>query len=142
VASFLGASNLIRLQAVTLNGDRATVDLGAGRSAIVPRSALSNHGDHHDLSLGVRPEKLSIIGRDASVPPGYNALVGQVRVATFTGVGNHYVVITEGSEELTVYVQNLGDAAAPRTGEDVQVIWSAEHAFVVAGHNEGEPEAP
>ena len=131
VATFLGASNLMAVTSVQHAGDRATISLGGGQHVSVDASALPQGVLPGDLSVGVRPEKNSIAAEGAAISPARNVLTGQVRVATFTGVGNQYLVATDAGGEFTVYAQNLGDAAAPRTGERVQLTWPIAHTFVV-----------
>jgi spermidine/putrescine transport system ATP-binding protein len=83
------------------------------------------------VKVGVRPEKISIGASSASPPPGHNQLRGQVRVSTFTGVGNQYLVDTASGVEVTVYAQNIGQELAPRSGENVTLTWPVEHTFAV-----------
>ena len=56
---------------------------------------------------------------------------GRVRVSTFTGVGNQYIVATASGVEVTVYAQNIGSQFAPRSGENVMLTWPEEHTFTV-----------
>jgi hypothetical protein len=83
------------------------------------------------VKVGVRPEKITILPAEAPLPSGHNSLRGRVMVATFTGVGNQYVVAVSSGEEFTVYAQNAGDSSAPRPGEEVVLAWSVDHTFVV-----------
>jgi len=140
VATFLGASNLLAVEAVSISGAVATIALGQGRSVKVNTTALLESGQTRELCLGVRPEKIKILPAGDAAAAGENQLDGQVRVATFTGVGNQYLVATTAGEEFTVYVQNAGDQQAPRTGDSVQLVWPIEHTFVVATHGSEERE--
>jgi hypothetical protein len=60
-----------------------------------------------------------------------NTLRGRVRVSTFTGVGNQYLVEMASGDDITVYAQNIGEDLAPRSGEDVVLSWPIEHTFAV-----------
>jgi spermidine/putrescine transport system ATP-binding protein len=126
VATFLGASNLLSGRVSDRSGAVATVALDAGVSVRVPTSRLP--GDDAVVKVGVRPEKISLGGPSGD---GRNALRGRVRVSTFTGVGNQYLVETPWGDDLTVYAQNIGEETAPRSGEEVTLTWPVEHTFAV-----------
>jgi spermidine/putrescine transport system ATP-binding protein len=138
VATFLGASNLLAVDHVRLSGDVATISLGGGKTMKVLASALPKDLRSVQLCIGVRPEKISMLALGQQVEPTHNVIEGQVRVATFTGVGNQYLVETTTGEEFTVYVQNAGNEYAPRAGEQVQLTWPIDHTFVVVAENLGE----
>jgi spermidine/putrescine transport system ATP-binding protein len=126
VATFLGASNLLAGRVSDRSGGVATVALDAGVSVRVPTSRLP--GDEAVVKVGVRPEKISL---GAAAGDGRTSLRGRVRVSTFTGVGNQYLVETPWGDDLTVYAQNIGEEAAPRSGEEVTLTWPIEHTFAV-----------
>lgn len=126
VASFLGASNLLAGRVSDRGGPVATVTLDAGATLRVPVDRLP--GADVAVKVGVRPEKISLGG---AAGEGRNSLAGRVRVSTFTGVGNQYIVETPWGTEVTVYAQNIGDDAAPRSGEEVTLTWPVEHTFAV-----------
>jgi spermidine/putrescine transport system ATP-binding protein len=52
-------------------------------------------------------------------------------MSTYIGVSNQYKVEGPGGTELTVYVQNLGEAEVPAPGRKVRLTWRPEHTFVV-----------
>jgi spermidine/putrescine transport system ATP-binding protein len=106
------------------------VALDAGGSFTVPTTRIPE-GLSGAVKVGVRPEKITILPAEASLPSGHNSVRGRVMVATFTGVGNQYVVEVPSGEEFTVYSQNAGDSSAPRPGEEVVLAWSVDHTFVV-----------
>ncbi len=126
VATFLGASNLLSGRVSDRSGAVATVALDAGVGVRVPTSRLP--GDDAVVKVGVRPEKISLGGSSGD---GRNSLRGRVRVSTFTGVGNQYLVETPWGDDLTVYAQNIGEETAPRSGEEVTLTWPVEHTFAV-----------
>jgi spermidine/putrescine transport system ATP-binding protein len=93
-------------------------------------------GPHHGnaVSVGVRPEKVTLVAGDQSTNGNTNVLRGTVVVASFLGVSIQYVVRAAGGEELTVFAQNL-DGAEPESlgpGREVQLAWDPQHTFVVA----------
>jgi spermidine/putrescine transport system ATP-binding protein len=130
VATFLGASNL--LTGEVLRRDHETVTVAAHGGTFL----ATLDGDSHDagsgpVRVGVRPEKVHIRTDDQDPEPGWNAVRGTLMVATFTGVGNQYLVEGPEKTSLTVYEQNNGGDAAPRAGERVLLTWRPEHTFVV-----------
>jgi spermidine/putrescine transport system ATP-binding protein len=131
VATFLGASNLLAGSISDDSGGRTAITLRDGSSVSVPSDRVPDLNGTRDVKIGVRPEKISISPAGANAPAGHNALHGQVRVSTFTGVGNQYLVDTTSGVELTVYAQNIGQETAPRSGERVLLTWPVEHTFAV-----------
>jgi spermidine/putrescine transport system ATP-binding protein len=131
VATFLGASNLLTGEISNTNGSLVTITLGDGSTLLVPAECVPALHDEAVIKVGVRPEKISIGSSDTGAPAGHNLLRGQVRVSTFTGVGNQYLVDTPSGVEVTVYAQNIGQELAPRSGENVTMTWPIEHTFAV-----------
>lgn len=131
VATFLGASNLLTGDVVAGAGSVSTINLTDGATLSVPTTRLPDLLGGHTVKVGVRPEKISILGVGDSVVSGQNSLRGRVVVSTFTGVGNQYLVEMASGVEITVYAQNIGQDLAPRSGEEVMLTWPVEHTFVV-----------
>ena len=131
VASFLGASNLLAGSIVSTSGSRTTIAIDGGGTIVVPVNHVPDLGGSTAVKVGVRPEKIGIFPADTDVQPGHNAINGRVRVSTFTGVGNQYIVETTLGVEVTVYAQNIGNQLAPRSGDEVILSWPEEHTFTV-----------
>ncbi len=131
VASFLGASNLLAGSIVSTSGSRTTIAIDGGGSIVVPVNHVPDLGGSTAVKVGVRPEKIGIFPAGTDVQPGHNAIGGRVRVSTFTGVGNQYIVETTLGVEVTVYAQNIGNQLAPRSGDEVILSWPEEHTFTV-----------
>jgi spermidine/putrescine transport system ATP-binding protein len=131
VATFLGASNLLAGEITSASGPFSTVTLTDASTLCVPSDRVPPMGGASNVKVGVRPEKISIGATDATTPAGHNALRGRVRVSTFTGVGNQYLVDTASGVEVTVYAQNIGQESAPRSGDNVTLTWPIEHTFAV-----------
>lgn len=129
VATFLGASNLLAGSVSGTESTTAIVRLGDATVLRVPidRTPVGVTS----VKVGVRPEKISIVPGSFDATATTNVLTGQVRVSTFTGVGNQYLVATSGGVEVTVYAQNIGHEVAPRSGETVTLTWPVEHTFAV-----------
>jgi spermidine/putrescine transport system ATP-binding protein len=131
VATFLGASNLLAGSVSAVANAVATVDLADGGAVAVPSDRLPEARPGARVKVGVRPEKISITSATTSPTPGHNALRGRVRVSTFTGVGNQYLVEMPWGQDITVYAQNIGQGIVPHSGEEVVLTWPVEHTFAV-----------
>lgn len=131
VATFLGASNLLAGKVTAQHGDVTTVALDIGATLEVPTSRVPVSNVGTSIKVGVRPEKIRIRAQSASATSSGNHLRGRVRVSTFTGVGNQYLVQMSSGQDITVYAQNIGEELAPRSGEDVVLSWPIEHTFAV-----------
>jgi len=131
VASFLGASNLLTGTLSSDDGRFATVKLSDETKLLVPTERVPDLAGSKSVRVGVRPEKISIGALNSRNQSGDNALRGRVRVSTFTGVGNQYLVDTASGVVVTVYAQNIGQDSAPRSGEEVELTWPVEHTFAV-----------
>jgi spermidine/putrescine transport system ATP-binding protein len=130
VAGFLGASNLLDGEIVSLNGT-ATVRLVTGEVIGADDTDLPADAGP-SVRVGVRPEKITIVSVDEEATPGWNQVVGTVRMSTYIGVNYQYKVEGPGGHELTVFVQNQGAVGShPAAGQQVRLEWLPEHTFVV-----------
>ena len=132
VATFLGASNLLGGVVSAVDGATSSVGLTDGGAVAVPTSRLPEARVGAPVKVGVRPEKISIADVGVAPRAGHNSLRGRVRVSTFTGVGNQYLVEMPWGADITVYAQNIGEELVPRSGEDVLLTWPVEHTFAVS----------
>jgi ABC-type Fe3+/spermidine/putrescine transport system ATPase subunit len=114
-----------------IDGLTATVTLVSGDALRLAVDRLPEARVGSSVKVGVRPEKISIGLSHGDAGTDHNALRGRVRVSTFTGVGNQYLVEMPWGADLTVYAQNIGQASAPRSGDDVVLTWPIEHTFAV-----------
>jgi spermidine/putrescine transport system ATP-binding protein len=123
VAGFLGKSNLLN---GTITGD-GTIQLADGS---VLRA--STNGTRGAVSLGVRPEKISL-GNG-----GVNRLSGKVKESAYIGVATEVVVMTPVGE-MTVFHQNVeAGGVAPAPGSRVTLSWAPDATFVVDRGDRGE----
>jgi len=123
VAGFLGKSNLLE---GTITGE--------GLVRLVDGSELraSTNGTRGPVSIGVRPEKISL-GNG-----GVNRLEGKVKESAYIGVATEVVVATQVGE-LTVFHQNVeAGGVAPAPGSLVTLSWAPEATFVVDRGDRGE----
>lgn len=116
VAGFLGKSNLLD---GTVAGD------GLVRLADGSELRARTNGSQGPISVGVRPEKISL--REG----GANRLSGKVKESAYIGVATE-VVVTTPVGELSVFHQNVeAGGVVPPPGTAVTVSWAPEATFVV-----------
>jgi spermidine/putrescine transport system ATP-binding protein len=129
VANFLGQSNLVMTTVVERSGDTMVVDC-QGQEVRV--DASRSHADGGRAWLGVRPEKISATPAGAQPPAGSNVLSGgKVSDVSFVGVSTQYLVAMPWGQELMVFEQNTGRHTALHYGDDVDLSWSPDHAFLL-----------
>jgi spermidine/putrescine transport system ATP-binding protein len=139
VANFLGQSNLLRATVMNSPGSPdgvADLDVHGVRLRL-PVDRLG--GRKSKLWLGVRPEKLRLLGNmaDSNMADSNmadtadeNRLTGVVTDASFTGLATHYLVRLPWGQELMVVQQN--DGARPASpGAQVTLGWAPEHGFAL-----------
>ncbi len=139
VAGFLGASNLLPGVVKERSPEAVLVALAGGDVVRVPPARFPD-GAGGTVKVGVRPEKLVIEAEPTEAPAGANSVTGTLRMATYIGVSHQFRVEGPGGAELTVYVQNLDSARAPRPGERVRLVWRPEDTFAVVASEEATEE--
>jgi len=135
VANFLGQSNLLEARVMSRAGaTRAMAELDVhGVSLRLPVDRMA--GDATSLWLGVRPEKLRLVGAtDLGKGDDHhheqNRLTGVVTDASFTGLATNYLVRLPWGQELMVVQQNDGTRPAA-SGAQVTLGWAPEHGFAL-----------
>ncbi|KRC50528.1 spermidine/putrescine ABC transporter ATP-binding protein [Leifsonia sp. Root227] len=130
VANFLGQSNLFVGPILDGGGDVLGVDV-AGQRIQVPRSrAQRNTGN---VTVGVRPEKLTLHPDPSGIPSGANLLgPGRVIDVSFSGVSTQYLVDVPGAGTIVVFAQNLSSGPVASLGGEVWIAWDPSHTFVLA----------
>jgi len=130
VANFLGQSNLFAGPVVDSAGDTIGVEV-AGHRVQVPRSRAQRSSG--TVTVGVRPEKLTLHTGEETIPGGANRLgPGRVIDVSFSGVSTQYLVDVPGIGSVVVFAQNLASGPAAGFGDQVWVSWDAAHTFVLA----------
>jgi spermidine/putrescine transport system ATP-binding protein len=132
VADFLGQSNIFRGQASAVNA--STVEVAAGGTTIrVPAErAAKNSGD---VSVGVRPEKMSIHAGKVASSSTRNALSGgRVFDVDFTGVSSQFSVDFGALGTVVVFEQNLNALPSVNIGDEVSVSWEIDRGFGLVDH--------
>jgi spermidine/putrescine transport system ATP-binding protein len=127
VANFLGQSNLLKATVKRRTGTTAELDVH-GVSLRLPEDRLK--ATTTELWLGVRPEKLRLVGPTNGDDAGQNQLTGVVVDASFTGLATNYLVKLPWGQELMVVQQNDGARSAAR-GAQVTLGWAPEHGFAL-----------
>jgi len=128
VANFLGQSNLIMVDVIDTLDDRVMVDCNGQKVGVV-RSR--SHATGRNAWLGVRPEKV-FLGAAAEDYDRSNVLTGgRVTDVSFVGVSTQYLVAMPWGQELMVFEQNTGQRPSFRNGDEVDVVWSPAHAFLL-----------
>jgi spermidine/putrescine transport system ATP-binding protein len=135
VAGFLGASNLLPGTVEPGSDAYGVVRLGDATAVSVPRSQLEGRTR---VDVGVRPEKIRLLGAGADEPraaDGLNVLPGRIRSSAYTGVSTQYEVALADGHAVVVYEQNLERALGGvqrQAGENVRICWSADDTFALA----------
>lgn len=138
VANFLGQSNLFTGEVVSSESDSITVDI-AGVGVKVPRERAQRHAG--EVTIGVRPEKLSISATEPAKAAGVNILgPGVVTDVSFTGVSTQYLVQVPGLPVITVFAQNMAFGPVVEQGAQVWVSWAVQHGFGLADEPAAQPK--
>ena len=129
VANFLGQSNLIAGRIQSRDGDMTKVDMH-GIIVSVPRDRT--HAESNEGWVGIRPEKV-LIGHvgEALDAPGNTIPGGIVSDVSFVGVSTQYLVRMPWGQELQVFEQNTGRRRLFRVGDEVELSWRPEYAFLL-----------
>ncbi|MCL6689888.1 ABC transporter ATP-binding protein [Pseudomonas sp. R3.Fl] len=133
VASFLGNSNFLRVQAQ----GNAAARFESASLAIRPTGGLR---EGQDLVLMIRPEKaLALSAEQAAAQPlqaGWNEVGATVQEVVFLGESQTCSVTTVGGTQLTLKALSGGQPLHP--GSPVRVRWAAADACVYSQWNESD----
>jgi len=129
VANFLGQSNLVRAEVTEPSGDMVGVDCH-GQKVSVPTERA--HAVTGSCWLGVRPEKILAVPTGADHDATVNVLAGgRISDVSFVGVSTQYLVRMPWEQELMVFEQNTQQRPRLGFGDEVDLTWSREHAFLL-----------
>lgn len=130
VANFLGQSNLFVGPVQEVGADVVGVEVG-GRRVSIPRARAQR--DSGRVTVGVRPEKLTLHPSPDAIPSGANSLgPGRVTDVSFSGVSTQYLVDIPGVGTIVVFAQNMHSGPVASLGATVWVAWDPSHTFVLA----------
>ncbi|GAA3893929.1 ABC transporter ATP-binding protein [Leifsonia kafniensis] len=127
VANFLGQSNLFVGPVVGNTSTSIAVDV-AGTRIVVPTARAHRHAG--EITVGVRPEKLSLHTEAPVIDSGRNLLgPGRVVDVSFSGVSTQYLVEVAGVGSVIVFAQNMAFGPVAHEGAEVWVSWNIDHGF-------------
>ena len=132
VANFLGQSNLIEVEVKGREGEFVSVDM-QGTTASIPTARAHVSGTAGEKGwVGIRPEKVLIaeVGEDIDAP-GNSIPGGRVTDVSFIGVSTQYLVRMPWGQEIQVFQQNTGRRRLFSQGEEVDISWRPEFAFLL-----------
>ena len=129
VANFLGQSNLLMTQIVDSASQFVVVDCHGQKVYVEPSRSHTASGKGW---LGVRPEKLFASPKGDEEYGHANVLTGGViSDVSFVGVSTQYLVRMPWDQEIMVFEQNTGQRVAFKNGDEVDLAWSRDHAFLL-----------
>ena len=129
VANFLGQSNLIMTEVIDPSGHTVVVDCHGQKVAVVASRCHTQQGRGW---LGVRPEKISASAAGCEDHADVNVLTGGVvSDVSFVGVSTQHLVRMPWGQELMVFEQNTGTRSPLTNGDQVDLAWSRDHAFLL-----------
>jgi spermidine/putrescine transport system ATP-binding protein len=127
VANFLGQSNLFTGPVVGATSAGIAVNI-AGQKIIVPLDRA--HRTTGDVTVGVRPEKLTMHAHEPAHDAGQNVMgPGRVVDVSFSGVSTQYLVDVPGAGKLIVFSQNMSFGSDALDGAEVWLSWTIDHGF-------------
>ena len=124
VADFIGDINLLQGQVTAAGAAR----LGNGVEVGIPQG----HPAGGEITLALRPERLTIHRAGESVPDGRNRMQATISRRTYYGDVYFYEVETGLAEPLEVKEENRPDLQTHDVGEQVVVSWSVGAANLVS----------
>ncbi len=137
VADFIGESNFLRGEVDGVNDDEATVWVdGVAEPIVLP---INGHAlqSGQDVTLTVRPEKLTLapLNQRADEAATAQAATGTVREIIYLGTDTRYLIDLPSGEGLTVRQPNVGGRAAHAlaVGDVARVTWRAGDVRVLVG---------
>ncbi|MBQ1034599.1 ABC transporter ATP-binding protein [Micromonospora parva] len=128
VANFLGQSNLLAGEATGAGGGDVAVTAHGTRFSVPAGRSRADHGPVH---LGVRPEKLILVGSADQVPQGHQHVTGVVTDASYVGVSTQYLLRTGWGTEVSVFAANSGVSERMPVGSEAVAYWDPRHAFLL-----------
>jgi spermidine/putrescine transport system ATP-binding protein len=131
VAGFIGVSNLMPGEVVSVNGAGVRLRLDAGPTVTTAESGGATVGER--CHAVVRPEKLELypVGDGAG---GDDTVEARVESSLYLGTATQVIVTLADGTEMTVLVPNSDDEArrsVPPPGEKAQLGWRGESIHIV-----------
>jgi putative spermidine/putrescine transport system ATP-binding protein len=127
VADFLGKSNFIRGQVVSVDGAAFAYTAGGGRYVQAARPPPPRVGEA--VLVALRPEKMGIAAERA--PDAANGVAGEITTWSYFGTNFHFLVRTTELGELMVTTPAWRCEVEPEVGRRVELGWSDDASVVV-----------
>jgi len=143
VAGFIGVSNLMPAEVLSVDGSAVRVRLGAGQEVGAPESQGLTAGER--CHAVVRPEKLELLAVGDAASPGHPSIEGTIQSTLYLGTATQIDVLVGGGSTLTVLVPNADNAvrrSLPGAGDAVRLGWAPEHMHLVREPAAAEQPAP
>ncbi len=134
VANFMGASNFFAATVREAAGGFLALSLRAGGELRVPSDGR-RHAPGEEVRFVVRPEKLTLRGRDLS-RRGVPSVGVTVEERVYQGVSTIWVVRDDAGERVVVYEQNekpFEEASRLPGGGRAYLCWSPAHSVLICG---------
>ena len=129
VANFLGQSNLIMADVTDASGQTVVADCHGQKVGVARSRSHTNEGKGW---LGVRPEKIFASKAGSEDHSNGNVLTGgRITDVSFVGVSTQYLVAMPWGQELMVFEQNTGQRPQFKNGDEIDLAWSRDHAFLL-----------
>jgi spermidine/putrescine transport system ATP-binding protein len=129
VANFLGQSNLIMADVNDVSGHVVVADCHGQKVGVTRTRSHTNEGKGW---LGVRPEKIFASQAGSEDHSNGNVLTGgRITDVSFVGVSTQYLVAMPWGQELMVFEQNTGQRPQFKNGDEIDLAWSRDHAFLL-----------
>jgi len=120
VADFIGDTNFLKADIVSLEGERAKLKLAAGTEATA--SLPDGAARSGTVTVVVRPERARFVNGEA--PAGESVLEGKVDTVVYFGTDTHYHLTLVSGETFIARIQNdQRGAVAPTRGDTVRIAF-------------------
>ncbi|HSF95197.1 MAG TPA: ABC transporter ATP-binding protein [Thermohalobaculum sp.] len=131
VASFIGIMNFVDGRVLESSGDRITVDVAALGRIEIPRSqALGGLGGSGAVSVGIRPEMLTILLDESD--RAEREVEGEILEVSYYGDLTYYLVRLNGTDvPATVTMRNTAGRRILAEGARARVGWGADSIVVL-----------
>lgn len=131
VADFIGESNLLPVNVVSMDGDQARIRVKSATSSPVLAGKCMNADTLNPASsfLAIRPEKIEMSRPEVGIESG---LKGKVEDAIYLGEMIKYKVRVGRELELCVKQQAMGNKDNFLVGDDVNLSWPQQHGVLVS----------
>lgn len=130
VASFIGVMNFLEASVTDEAGQRISLDVAALGRVEVPRAQAPGGTDGGRVSVGIRPEMLTILFDETD--RAEREVEGEVVEATYYGDMTYYGVRLPGAEApATISMRNTVGRPILHEGDRARVGWSSESIVVL-----------